>query len=228
VKLAKPYLDVGLATNRLEPMLSFWQEEVGLPFEEVLPLGGGRRQHRHAMNGSVLKLNHARDPLPDRPPSGYRELWIARDGLGARRELRDPDGNRVVLVPRGESGVTGIAVRLGVREEAAFHAFYCDALQLEPGDPGAYRCGDSLLWVHRDPSASGDSSMDGVGYRYLTIQVWDVDAEHAGVLARGARQGIAPRTLGDVARISFVRDPDGNWIEISQRRSLTGSGAPAR
>ena len=28
---------------------------------------------------------------------------------------------------------------------------------------------------------------------------------------------------GDVARISFVRDPDGGWIEISQRASLTGA-----
>jgi catechol 2,3-dioxygenase-like lactoylglutathione lyase family enzyme len=227
VKLAKPHVDVGLATNRLEPMLSFWQEEVGLRFEEVLPLGGGRRQHRHTMNGSVLKLNHARDPLPERPPSGYRELWIARDDLAARRELSDPDGNRVVLLPRGESGVTGIAVRLGVRDEAAFHAFYRDALQLEPARGGAYRCGDSLLWPSGDRSASGESSMDGGGYRYVTIQVWDVDAEHAGILARGGRQGMAPRTLGDVARISFVRDPDGNWIEISQRRSLTGSVAPA-
>jgi lactoylglutathione lyase len=29
-------------------------------------------------------------------------------------------------------------------------------------------------------------------------------------------------TLGEVARISFVLDPDGNWIEMSQRASLTG------
>jgi lactoylglutathione lyase len=29
--------------------------------------------------------------------------------------------------------------------------------------------------------------------------------------------------LGDVASISFVRDPDGNWIEVSQRKSITGS-----
>ena len=34
---------------------------------------------------------------------------------------------------------------------------------------------------------------------------------------------MAPVRLGDVAYISFVRDPDGNWIEISQRKSITGS-----
>lgn len=223
MKLAKLHVDVGLVTNDLEPMLSFWQHEVGLPFEEVLPLGRGRRQHRHAMNGSVLKLNHWRDPVPAAPPSGYREVWIARDGLAERRALRDPDGNRVVLVPRGEGGIAGIDVRLGVRDEAAFHRFYGEALQLEPAGANAYRCGDSLLSFGFDAAAQGDSAMNGPGYRYVTIQVWDVDAEHAGILARGGREGMAPLTLGEVARISFVRDPDGNWIEISQRRSLTGS-----
>jgi hypothetical protein len=37
----------------------------------------------------------------------------------------------------------------------------------------------------------------------------------------------APVTLGSTARISMVRDPDGNWIELSQRASLTGSLEPS-
>ncbi len=56
----------------------------------------------------------------------------------------------------------------------------------------------------------------------MTLQVFDVDAAHDGVLARGGREGRPPITLGKIARISFVRDPDGNWIELSQRASLTG------
>jgi lactoylglutathione lyase len=32
-----------------------------------------------------------------------------------------------------------------------------------------------------------------------------------------------PTTLGTTARISMLCDPDGNWIEISQRASITGS-----
>jgi len=223
MNLAKLHIDVGLMTNALAPMLAFWQGTVGLPFEAVLPLGRGRRQHRYAMNGSVLKLNHWRDPLPAAPPSGYRELCIARDSLGARREVRDPDGNRIVLVPCGYDGVAGILVRLGVRDECAFHVFYRDVLQLEPAGANAYRCGDSRLAFVRDPSAPGDAALDGPGFRYITIQVRDVDAEHRGILARGGCEGLAPITLGDVARISFVRDPDGNWIEISQRASLTGN-----
>lgn len=158
--LAKHHIDVGIITDRLEPMLAFREQEVGLPFENILPIGQGLHQHRHGMNGSVFKLNHSRDPLDEAPIAGYQDLRIARAGLAERRVLVDPDGNRVVLVP--------------------------------------------------------------AGYRYLTIQIRDVDAEHRAVLERGGREGRPPVTLGTVARVSFVRDPDGNWIELSQRASLTG------
>ena len=221
--LAKDHLDVGLATNDLEAMLAFWQRQVGLPFEEILPLGRGRRQHRHGMNGSVLKLNHWREPLPEAPPAGYRELRIARADLRERQELVDPDGNRIVLVPRGEEGIEGVGVHLAVRDESAFHRFYGEVLELPHAGGNTYRCGDSLLSFAADGSAPAEAMMDGRGFRYVTIQVRDVDAEHRGILARGGREGWAPLTLGEVARISFVRDPDGNWIEISQRASLTGT-----
>jgi lactoylglutathione lyase len=42
-------------------------------------------------------------------------------------------------------------------------------------------------------------------------------------MAHGGTEGRPPVTLGTTARVSFVRDPDGNWIEVSQRASLTGS-----
>ncbi len=222
MKLAKPRIDVGLHTNLREPMLEFWQKRVGLPYEELLPMGRGLQQHRHGLNGSVLKINHAREPLGTEPACGYRELVIARPGLAAPERLTDPDGNAVWLVPPGHEGVSAIAVDLAVRDEAAFHDFYGRALELEPAGPRAYRCGDSLLRFARDPSAVEAGRMTAGGYRYVTIQVFEVDREHAGILARGGREGAPPRTLGSVARISFVRDPDGNWIEISQRASLVG------
>ncbi|MEX2205582.1 MAG: VOC family protein [Myxococcota bacterium] len=222
MKLAKPRIDVGLHTNQREPMLAFWQNEVGLPFEALLPMGRGLQQHRHGLNGSVLKINHAREPLGSEPACGYRELRIARPGLAAPKRLVDPDGNAVVLVPPGHEGVSAIGLELAVRDEPAFHDFYGRALALEPAGRCAYRCGDSLLRFARDPSAVAAGRMTASGYRYITIQVLDVDAEHAGILARGGSEGAPPRTLGAVARISFVRDPDGNWIEISQRASLTG------
>jgi catechol 2,3-dioxygenase-like lactoylglutathione lyase family enzyme len=207
-------------------MLAFWQEEVGLAFENLLPIGQGLRQHRHGMNGSVFKLNHSRDPLDAAPIAGYRELLIARAGLAKRREMVDPDGNRVVLVPPGEQQVEGIGLHLHVCDEAAFHEFYGRALGLERVASAAYRCGDSILSFERDPAATADPRFAARGYRYFTIQIRDVDAEHRTVLQRGGREGRPPVTLGTVARVSFVRDPDGNWIELSQRASLTGPLPP--
>ena len=226
MELAKPHVDVGLFTNERDPQLAFWQKDVGLPFDHALPTGGGVLQHRHDMHGSVLKLNHARDPLAPEAPSGYRVLHVARPGLSAPQPLRDPDGNRVVLVPPGTGGVVGIGVELAVRDPDAFHRFYGAGLGLERADGDAYRAGDSLLRFAAEPSAARCGALAGLGFRYLTLQVRAVDRVHEAVLAAGGEEGIAPRTLGDVARISFVRDPDGNWIELSQRGSLVGSVEP--
>jgi lactoylglutathione lyase len=220
--LAKPHIDVGLFTNNTAAMLEFWQQKVGLEFEEMLPLSPGVRQHRHAMNGSVLKLNSVRDPMEAAPASGYRELLIARDRIGDSEQLVDPDGNRVTLVPRGQQGIQGIGVRMAVRDAPAMHRFLGVALGLEAHDQNAYRCGDSLISFEIDAAAAPVGKMQAPGYRYITIQVRRVDAEHAGIIERGGAEGRPPLTLGTTARISFVRDPDGNWIEVSQRASLTG------
>jgi lactoylglutathione lyase len=222
MKLAKQHLDVGLFTNNEAALLEFWQHEVGLAFEETLPLGGGVRQHRHAMNGSVLKLNAAREPINGAPPSGYRELTIAREGVTAPRTLVDPDGNGIVLAPSGYEGVTGIRVRMVVRSADDFRRFFVTAMQFDEIEANAYRCGDSLVTVEQDAAAVRTDPMRAPGYRYLTVQVHDVDAEHRGIVERGGDEGRAPVTLGATARVSFVRDPDGNWIEVSQRASLTG------
>jgi lactoylglutathione lyase len=124
MRLAKPCIDVGILTNRGEEQLAFWQREVGLPFEERLAVRRGFVQMRHGMNGSVFKLNVVEAPIPDAPPAGYRELWIAREGIAAPRALVDPDGNRVVLVPPGHRGVAAIGVVLAVRDAAAHARFY--------------------------------------------------------------------------------------------------------
>jgi hypothetical protein len=42
-----------------------------------------------------------------------------------------------------------------------------------------------------------------------------------------ATNAIAPLTLGTTARIAMIRDPDGNWIELSQRASIVGSLDPS-
>ena len=223
MRIAKAAIDVGLHTTNKDAMLAFWQREIGLPFQETLPVGRGVHQLRHGIGESVLKINHNRDPLPLTPPSGYRHLTIAKDGVQAPRSLSDPDGNALTLVPPGHTGIQQLQMTLAVRDVAAHRDFYSRILGLDQTSDGRFRCGVSLLSLQQDSRADGDAQMRGVGYRYLTIQVFDVVGEHAGILARGGKEGSAPVRLGDVAYISFVRDPDGNWIEISQRKSITGS-----
>jgi catechol 2,3-dioxygenase-like lactoylglutathione lyase family enzyme len=228
--LAKPRMDFGLSTNNLGPMLAFWQGEVGLPFDHLLRIRRGQDQHRHDALGSVIKINHLAEPLSEGPPSGYRELYIAREGLSEPKLLIDPDGNRVTLVPPGWRGVGQIGVRLAVRSLAAHRRFYTEALGLreELWEGGAaFRAAESLLIVEEADDAPAPGARAGArGWGYITFQIFKVDQEHAFVLAHGGGEALAPLTLGETARISMVSDPDGNRIELSQRASIVGSLAP--
>ena len=226
MQLAKSRFDIGLATNNLEPMLRFWQGEAGAVFDHILPIRPGMAQHRHDLLGSVLKINQHDARLPANPPSGYVELLVAREGLAAPRAMTDPDGNRVSLVPPGILGVNQIGVRLSVRDLPAQRRFYTEALGLTEEAPALFRAGEGAILVEEAVDAPVEASFDGPGWRYITFQVVKTDPEHAHALAHGGREAMAPMTLGTIARISMIKDPAGNWIELSQRANLTGSLEP--
>ncbi|MBV8394466.1 MAG: VOC family protein [Alphaproteobacteria bacterium] len=224
MKLAKNHLDVGLFSNKRDEQLAFWQQTVGLPYDHMGKLGGGMQQHRHHMNGSILKMNHARDPLPAMAPSGIVGLVIAREGLTAPQALADPNGNKVTLVPKGHEGIDGIAILLRVNDPTAHDRFWTDAMQYERAGNGRYRCGDSLIVIAEQGKVEHrGTAWRGPGYRYTTVQVFDCVGEYEGILARGGTSGGDVRVMGETVRYAFVCDPDGNHIEISQRASLTGS-----
>lgn len=223
MEFAKPHLDVGLFARSIEPHMSFWNDTVGLPYDHVLKLGAGIHQHRFDMNGSVLKVNHSRTALVEAEPSGITGLRIATGGTSTARPLCDPDGNHVMLVPKGHEGVAGIGIDLRVTNRDAHERFWRHVMQFTSPAPDVYVCGDTRIFVREEASVERTQSWRGYGWRYLTVQVTDCQAEHGGVLARGGDEGETPRRLGDVAVVSFVRDPDGNFIELSQRASLVGS-----
>jgi catechol 2,3-dioxygenase-like lactoylglutathione lyase family enzyme len=224
MELSKNSIDVGIFTNQREEQLSFWQNQVGLPFEELLKTGGGAHQLRHDLNGSVFKLNHTRDALGRDDSTGYRELLIATKGLEEPVQMNDPDGNRVRLVPVGWQGVEQIGMVIEVSDLALFQNFYRNILQIEEVSETSFRWGSTIFWLEQTGTTHRCNGIrGGTGYRYLTVQVWQVDQEHQSFLERGGLEAQAPMTLGTTARISFITDPDGNWIEISQRASLTGS-----
>jgi catechol 2,3-dioxygenase-like lactoylglutathione lyase family enzyme len=229
--LAKPHLDIGLYTNRRDAQLAFWGQTAGLPFDQMVKLGGGVQQHRFLALGSplatIIKVNHARNAIANAQPTGIAALTIARPDLTAPRALTDPDGNRVILVPAGHAGIDGVAIDLDVNDLAVSAAFYTRLLGMTPAGNGAFRLGGTLIRVSPAKSPIDPSAMPGPGYRYLTVQVFDCDTEHAAALSNGATEGRAPHNYGSTARVSFIRDPDGTWIEISQRASVTGKGLPA-
>lgn len=214
ISFAKPAFDVGFATNLLEAHEEFWGMTVGLGFDHMAKLGGGFRQHRWRRGDSIIKVNHTREPLADSPAGGYRSL-----SLNAARpaDLVTPDGVPVQLRADPSADLTLHAVS---RDLDAFARFYGEMLGLEPDGADGFRLGRSRIVA----SAGDPPRIDGwreKGLRYMTVQIFDCDQVTAAMERAGAEVGMPPRTIGQV-RYSFVRDPDGNWIELSERASLTG------
>lgn len=225
VDLAKPGLDVGLYTNLGLESLAFYGDELGLASEGVLKVGGGVHQHRLSLRGSVLKINDSR-PALGRDVTGYRRLRIADETVPDATLLVDPNGVEVELVPPGTAGVDAIGVVVEGPDLAAMAWFWSEALGATPLAADRFRLGSTVIecrprdgWVRPGPMAAA-------GFRYLTVQVRDVRADHARLVDLGVEEGAAPMRLGSVARISFIRDPAGNWIELSQRASLVGDLGP--
>lgn len=220
IEIVKNQLDVGLLSAS-PSIVDFWRDEAGLRFDHVLPVMRGHAQHRFDEGGSVIKVN-IRESLSGDTRSGIEELLIARADLAEPRSMADPEGNRVTFVPAGAEGVTQVGVRIAVRNLARTMAHYRDVLGFAEEGPARVRCGDTVLLFEERADAPSDFGQAERGWLYLTVQVRDCDAETSRVAKLGAKVAAAPRTLGKVARMAMVCDPDGNLLEISQRASLTG------
>jgi catechol 2,3-dioxygenase-like lactoylglutathione lyase family enzyme len=195
----------------------------------VLPVGGGFKQHRYIANGSIIKLMESRDPLPRRHPGGYETLIIATSKVSQPEAINDPDGNTIELVPPGRDDVNQIEVRLGVKDVDQFGEFYVKAADAKEIGGNRYRIGETIFAVFHHPLARNQKpatfpnlmdvvkSMAAIGIRYVTIQVKNCDAAFKALTGGGAIVGVEPANFGEVARAAFVRDPDGNFIELAQR-----------
>lgn len=222
MRLAKPHIDLGMFTPDIASHRKFWGEDVGLRFDHELDFGNGTIQHRYDAHDSVIKVNHFPQLFAPQPPSGLVGLTIARDGT-AGWEGRVPGGGEYVrLVPPGTDGVVGIGITVSTPDPARMMAFYIEAMEFEPAGPTTARGGDSLLFFVKGPGAQPTTDFVGPNFRYLTVQIFDADEACAGIVTRGGRLARAPVSFGKVARYGFVWDPDGNWIEMSARASLTG------
>lgn len=213
MRLAKAQLDIGLFCDEVQPMLEFFSDNVGLELDGVLPVTKSLVQHRFRAGGSIVKVNHSTGPLASESRDGYCRLSLARDDIPEPVPL----GNGVELIPTGQDGVTQAAITVRVRDPETQHDFYRDALGLKQNRQGSTVVGDTLIFVEGGATTVADPQLEGRGWRYITFQVHDVDETHAEAVRGGAREAMPPTTLGKTARISMILDPDGNWIELSQR-----------
>lgn len=225
MELAKPHLDIGTMVNDWEAAQVFWADTVGLGYEKFEKIGGGVRQHRFGAHGSVVKVNHSREKLASEPTI-HRRVRIARADVTRPTLVLDPEGVEVELVPSGHDDVVGLEIINVTGDAAQAERFWVSGLGGEAIGDGRYRVGDTLVRCVPEPGLVGPSVRRASGFRYLTVQVFDVDAEYARLVAMGFVGEAEPVSLGETARISFVRDPDGGYIEVSQRAEVTGSPIP--
>jgi len=230
MRYARAGFDIGLFSNTRDAQLHFWQLTVGLPFDHLGKLGGGIQQHRHVLGDAILKMNHARDPLPAIPAGGFTALCLFGD-VGARGVLTDPDGNRVERWSAGEADSGRYGLCIESPDPARLARFYGETLGLREcpapvEGPRAEAClahGEGRLFItSASPGWAASPDWRGPGYRYLTLQVVSAREAWATALAAGASAGEPLRELGDLVRFGFIRDPDGNWIELSERTTFTG------
>ncbi|MGY9075063.1 MAG: VOC family protein [Acidimicrobiales bacterium] len=225
LQLAKPHLDIGTMVNDWAAAETFWTETVGIPYEKFEKIGGGVRQHRFTVHGSIVKVNHSRNQLANEPTI-HRRVRIAHEGSTAPTLLHDPEGVEVELVPPGHEGVTGIEIVNATADLAKARLFWADGLGGQEIDPNRYRIGDTIVSCVHEPGLVSPSVRNAAGFRYLTVQVMNVDVEFARLVGMGFVGEVKPVSLGETARISFVRDPDGGYLEVSQRAEVTGTPIP--
>ena len=226
IELSRQCFDIGLLTQQRDAMLTFWRDVIGLAVTQELNPAEGVVQYKLDLKGAVLKLNCVDMELPkNNALNGLRLLIIADVDVSSPRHMKDPDGNLVCLVPPGYFNIQTFSAHFAVSDEAAFEHFYRDVLQLQQVEERAYDLGGAVISYGWSPDVVAGADTTGPGYHYLTIQVIDAAATHSRLCARGAveDQAIGGQGISTDSIISFIRDPDGNKIEISQRPDLVAS-----
>lgn len=221
MRLAKQHIDIGMFTNDIEAHRRFWGDTCGLRLDHELSFGDGWVQHRYDAHDSVIKVNQYPTPFEPTAPTGYVGLTIARAGQPLWQGA-NPGGEPVRLVPPGTDGVVGIGITVSTPDPDRMMRFYIEAMEFERVAPRVARCGDSLLFVVEGPGGGPIENFVGPNFRYLTVQIFDADVECEAIEKRGGHYVQKCQTFPKVARYGFIADPDGNWIEISARASLTG------
>ncbi|MBI3737313.1 VOC family protein [Candidatus Sumerlaeota bacterium] len=165
---------------------------------------------------------------------GFPKPGILGKGRGQRLIfINDPDGNQVELLELPEGAEPAAADRttvgLTVTSIEKSREFYGKILGLpeQPSRP-LFNTGGPIKYIFE----AGKSTIkfwsfekelpvhtgkwdEAVGIRYMTFLVKDVDAAFEELTKRGAKIAQPPTDFGSLARVMFITDPDGNYIELA-------------
>ncbi len=133
-------------------------------------------------------------------------------------------------------------VGLSVADLEAQRDWYARALDLTPVTPfeiaplglrGAFlvhATGWSIELLHRDGNGPGLSAPDAPtaaltrGFGHVCVRVDDVDTLYDHLVRMGAADRMSPRDAPEPGvRMAFVADPEGNLIELIDRKGPAGS-----
>jgi catechol 2,3-dioxygenase-like lactoylglutathione lyase family enzyme len=145
---------------------------------------------------------------------------------------KDADGNMLELIglpePRGDSLLDRVQVGLTVADAERSRQFYGEVLGLsehpqmampEGLTRYAFSAGTTTIkfWSKGPdlPRFAGPFPA-AVGIRFVTFSVDDAREAARQLEMRGARIAVPPMEIEGRARIFFVEDPDGNWIEFAE------------
>jgi glyoxylase I family protein len=147
----------------------------------------------------------------------------------------DADGNALELVglknAAGDKLQTRLQIGLTVSDIQRSRRFYGEVLGLkeEPemklpasmGTVGDVRYGFVFghttikFWGKGELPTKTGAPARYTGIRLMTVNVEDTDAVHAELERRGVEIKVKPHDLMGLARVMFVTDPDGNFIEVA-------------
>jgi catechol 2,3-dioxygenase-like lactoylglutathione lyase family enzyme len=117
-------------------------------------------------------------------------------------------------------------VALKVRDLEACERFYVDLLGMmvewRPDADNVYLTGgqDNLALHRTAEPKSGQQGLDHIGFVLATMEA--VDQWYNFLRSRGAEIAATPRTHRDGARSFYIRDPDGNTVQMIYHPPLAG------
>ena len=225
MELAKQQLDIGTMVQDWEPALAFWADKVGLSYTKFEKIGGGVRQHRFDGHGSVIKVNHCRKTMKAHPTI-HRGMRIVCHSVSAPELVHGPEGVDIELVPGGHDAVVDVEILNATTNLNEARRFWVDGVGGIEFEPGRFRIGSSIVRCVEELHLQRPTVRTGPGLRYLTVQVQHVDQAWQRLVDMGFTGEMEPTSLGETARVSFVRDPDGGYVEVSERAEFTGRPLP--